>query len=63
MTGSSRLYYLAGQEAGFRKAYIHRARLAPPGSAVRRTMAMLARNASHERLRYLQAAKGEHVNG
>jgi len=59
MNPRDRLYYYAGREAGFRQAYMHKARLAPRGSAVRKTMALLARNASRERLRYLAAAKGE----
>jgi len=57
MTGVHRLYYMAGQEAGFRRAYMHRARLMSPGP-VRSTMVKLARASNWERHRYLVAARG-----
>lgn len=56
MSAIDRLYYYAGREEGFRRAYMARARILPPGG-VRRSLVMLARNANWERTRYLLAAR------
>lgn len=59
MTHSNRMYYLAGQETGLRVAHMARAQSLPPGSAARRTLVRLARQANWERLKFVRAAQGE----
>jgi hypothetical protein len=59
VSDKDRLIYYAGREEGFRRAYMARARVVPKGSGARRSLALLARHANWERLRYLRAARGE----
>lgn len=63
MTTRDSFYYAAGREYGFRVAYMARAHAMPESSPSRRTLVRLARNANHERLRYLMAARIESTSG
>lgn len=56
MNSVTRLIFTAGRERGIALCYIARAR--GSDSTTRRTLVRLAREAGHESIRYLKAARG-----